>query len=124
MTDPAALHVLIVEDELMLLEVMAAELEDAGFAVTQATTAEIAHTLIAAGAAIDVLFTDIRLPGAMDGWQLAEAARQLRPGLPIVYATGFTRTPPRMAEGSLFFTKPYRAQAIIDAIRSFGPPGA
>jgi len=123
-TDPAALRVLIVEDEFMLLDVMAAELEDAGFVVTQATTAEIALALLAGGAAIDVLFTDIRLPGAMDGWQLAEAARGLRPGLPIVYATGFTQTPPRMAEGSLFFTKPYRAQMIIDAIRSFAPPAA
>lgn len=124
MSDTAAPRVLIVEDEFMLLEVMAAELEDAGFAVIPATTAEIALALIAGGTAIDVLFTDIRLPGAMDGWQLAEAVRRLRPGLPIIYATGFTQTPPRMAEGSLFFTKPYRAQTIIDAIHSFGPATA
>jgi len=56
----------------------------------------------------------------MDGWQLAEAARRLRPGLPIIYATGFTQTPPRLAEGSVFFTKPYRANAIISAIRTLG----
>ena len=120
MTDPAAPRILVVEDELMLLEVVTAELEDAGFAVAQATTAETALDLLATDAAIDILFTDIRLPGAMDGWQLAEAARGLRPNLTIIYATGFTQTPPRKAEGSLFFTKPYRAQAIIDAIRSFG----
>jgi len=120
MTELTALRILVVEDELMLLEVIASELEDAGFAVAQAMTAEIALGLIEGGAPIDILFTDIRLPGAMDGWQLAEAARRLRPGLPIIYATGFTQTPPRLAEGSLFFTKPYRAQAIIDAIRTLG----
>jgi CheY-like chemotaxis protein len=124
MTEAAAPRVLVVEDELMLLEVVAAELEDAGFTVAQATTAESALDLIAGGTEIDILFTDIRLPGAMDGWQLAEAARRLRPGLPIIYATGFSQTQPRLAEGSLFFTKPYRAQAIIDAIRSFGQAAA
>lgn len=113
-------RVLIVEDEIMLLEVVAAELEDAGFTVSQATTAEIALDVLRSDAAIDILFTDIRLPGAMDGWQLAEAARSLRPGLPIIYATGFTQTPPRLADGSVFFTKPYRANAIISAIRTLG----
>ena len=122
MTETAP-RVLIVEDEIMLLEVVAAELEDAGFTVSQATTAEIALSFIESDAAIDVLFTDIRLPGEMDGWQLAEAARRLRPGLPIIYATGFTQTPPRLAEGSVFFTKPYRANAIISAIRPLGGGG-
>ncbi|KQO72959.1 response regulator receiver protein [Methylobacterium sp. Leaf469] len=122
MTETAP-RVLIVEDEIMLLEVVAAELEDAGFTVSQATTAEIALSFIESDAAIDVLFTDIRLPGEMDGWQLAEAARRLRPGLPIIYATGFTQTPPRLAEGSVFFTKPYRANAIISAIRTLGGSG-
>ncbi|TXM72394.1 response regulator [Methylobacterium sp. WL69] len=123
MTDTATPRVLMVEDEPMLLEVVAAELEDAGFDVAQATTAEIALDLLESGAPVDILFTDIRLPGAMDGWQLAEAARRLRPGLPIIYATGFTQTPPRLAEGSVFFTKPYRAHAIIKAIRTLGGTG-
>lgn len=113
-------HVLMVEDESLLLEVITADLEDAGFAVTQAATAEIALDLLKGGVAVDILFTDIRLPGAMDGWQLAEAARELRPDLPIIYATGFTQTPPRLTEGSVFFTKPYRASAIIKAIRDLG----
>ena len=120
MTDTATPRVLMVEDETMLLEVVAAELEDAGFEVAQATTAEIALDMLKSGALIDILFTDIRLPGEMDGWQLAEAARRLRPGLPIIYATGFTQTPPRMADGSVFFTKPYRANAIIKALRTLG----
>ena len=70
-------------------------------------------------ASVDILFTDIRLPGLMDGWQLAEAARTLRPDLPVIYATGFSQTPPRLIEGSVFFTKPYRAATLIKAIESF-----
>lgn len=112
-------RILMVEDEPLLLEVITADLEDAGFAVLPAATAEVALNILKAEAAIDLLFTDIRLPGEMDGWQLAEAARTLRPGLPVIYATGFTQTPPRLIEGSLFFTKPYRAAALIKAIRSF-----
>ncbi|WP_264050384.1 response regulator [Methylobacterium flocculans] len=112
-------RILMVEDESLLLEVITADLEDAGFSVFPAATAEAAMTILRTEASIDILFTDIRLPGEMDGWQLAEAARTLRPGLPVIYATGFTQTPPRLIAGSLFFTKPYRAAALIKAIRSF-----
>lgn len=118
MSDAATNRVLMVEDEPLLLEVITADLEDAGFAVTPAANAEIAIDLLENGLSIDLMFTDIRLPGAFDGWQLAEVARTLRPGLPVIYATGFTTTPPRIIEGSMFFTKPYRASAIIRAIRT------
>ena len=124
MSDAAAPRVLMVEDESLLLEVITADLEDAGFEVTAAASAEIAFDLLKEGLVVDLLFTDIRLPGAMDGWQLAEAARVLRPGLPVIYATGFTATPPRVIEGSLFFTKPYRASAVIRAIRTLAPGAA
>lgn len=117
MSDLARYRVLMVEDEAFLLEVITADLEDAGFEVTPAPTAEIAIALLEDGLAVDLLFTDIRLPGRMDGWHLGEAARALRPGLPIIYATGFTTTPPRLTEASMFFSKPYRASAIVRAIR-------
>ncbi len=111
-------RILVVEDEPLLLEVITADLEDAGFAVAPATDAERAVAMLRDGEPVDLLFTDIRLPGTMDGWQLGEAARALRPDLPIIYATAFSQTPPRPTAGSLFFTKPYRSAAIIRAIRS------
>lgn len=122
MSASAKPRVLMVEDESMLLEVITADLEDAGFGVLQAATAEVAMNILRTEASVDVLFTDIRLPGQMDGWQLAEAARTLRPDLPVIYATGFTQTPPRLIEGSLFLTKPYRAAALIKAITAFTTP--
>ncbi|ACA17121.1 response regulator receiver protein [Methylobacterium sp. 4-46] len=112
-------NVLVVEDELLLLDLVTAELEDAGLTVIQAGTAEAALAALAGEAAIDLLFTDIRLPGAMDGWRLAEEAVRLRPDLRVIYATGFSGAAPRLTPGSLFFTKPYRPSAIIAAIRSF-----
>ncbi|GJE17496.1 response regulator [Methylobacterium marchantiae] len=112
-------RVLIVEDEVMLLEVITAHLEEAGYDVDQALNAEVALDILKSGRKVDVLFTDIRLPGAMDGWQLAEAAREIRRKLPVIYATGFSHTPPRLAEGAVFFSKPYRAAAIIRAIQGF-----
>lgn len=119
MSGSAKPRILMVEDESLLLEVITADLEDAGFAVFQAATAEIALNILKVEASVDILFTDIRLPGLMDGWQLAEAARALRPNLPVIYATGFSQTPPRLIEGSVFFTKPYRAATLIKAIESF-----
>ncbi|MGY2047662.1 response regulator [Methylobacterium sp. JK268] len=117
--DPSGIaSVLVVEDELLLLDLVAAELEDAGLSVLQASTAEEALAVLGGAARIDLLFTDIRLPGGMDGWRLAEEALRLRPALRVIYATGFSGAAPRLAPGSLFFTKPYRPSAIIAAIRS------
>lgn len=122
MTQPDKRRVLIVEDEPMLLDVITGHLEDAGYAVAQAATAEVALAILNGEEAVDVLFTDIRLPGGMDGWQLAEAARALKPDLAVIYATGFSHTPPRLTEGSVFFSKPYRVSAVIRAIRGFETP--
>jgi CheY-like chemotaxis protein len=73
---------------------------------------------------IDLLFTDIRMPGRLTGWDVAEQARTLRPGLPVIYATGYSEDAPRLVPGARFFKKPYRAIAIIDAARELGvsPP--
>jgi CheY-like chemotaxis protein len=56
--------------------------------VHEVTTADEALEYIDSGAAIDVLFTDINLPGGMNGAELATRARQMRPEMPIVYASG------------------------------------
>jgi CheY-like chemotaxis protein len=104
----------------MLLDVITAHLEDVGYDVVPAITAEIALDILRSGDRVDILFTDIRLPGAMDGWQLAEAAREIHPTLPVIYATGFSQTPPRMVEGAVFLQKPYRAASVIRAIKGFG----
>ena len=110
--------VLIVEDEALLLDIIAAEVEEEGFTVIRAMTAEAALDILQGSANVDLLFTDIRLPGRMNGWLLAEKARQLRGDLPILYATGYTEQSPREVDRTRFFVKPYRVAAVVKAIRT------
>jgi CheY-like chemotaxis protein len=65
----------------------------------------------------DVLITDIMLPGRVDGWQIAERCREHDPGLPVIYATGFSPVAPRPVPGSLSLRKPYRPKQIVQAVR-------
>jgi CheY-like chemotaxis protein len=114
--------VLIVEDEPLILCVAQAEFEDAGYEVIAAADGQEALAALESHPDVDVLFTDIRIPGALDGWALARSARQLVPGLAVIYATGFSQDQGLPVEGSLFFMKPYRLSRIIEAVRTFPMP--
>ncbi len=109
--------VLIVEDEEMVREVAAAEFADAGFTVIEAGTGAVALALLEGGAAVDLLFTDVRLPGDMDGWAVARQARALHPALPVMYATGFPGDRLAMVEGGQLVGKPYRLPVIVAQAR-------
>lgn len=105
----AAMTVLLVEDEELISELFAAALAKHGFAVHAVTSADAAWRYIDSGAELDVLFTDINLPGRMNGAELARRARQLRPDLPIVYASGRYRYTDigKLVPRSIFVSKPY-----------------
>ena len=118
--DAARPTILVVENEAMLLDVVAAELADAGFRVLCAASAEEADGMLGAGAGIDLLFTDIRLPGRLDGWDLAERARALNPALPVIYVTGYSAEAPRQVSASVLVMKPYRPSAIVRVARQLG----
>ncbi|MEZ5889196.1 MAG: response regulator [Xanthobacteraceae bacterium] len=110
--------VLIVEDEPLVLDMISQELTDQGFAVLEADTAEAALSIIESGQTVDVLFTDIRLPGEMDGWRLAATVRESKPKLPVIYATGYTVERNAQVPGSVFLKKPYRPSTIAETIRT------
>lgn len=111
--------VLLVEDEALIREVIALELEDAGFEVVQAADgAEAVEAL--ASRPPDLLFTDIRLPGSLSGWDIAEQARKVRPTLPIIYATGYADAHDRRLEGSVLLTKPFYPAQVLIAVRDLG----
>lgn len=112
--------VLIVEDEALIREIVAAEFTDAGYRVVEAGDDEAALAILDGSEPIDLLFTDIRLPGRLDGWGIARHARQLRPGLPVFYATGFSSDDPQIVPGGLFFRKPYLPTTIVAAARALG----
>ncbi len=81
-------RVLVVEDEFLISAMVADVLAEHGCEVHVAANAKDALEHLTCGAPCDVLFTDINLPGGVDGATLAQLARQLRPGLPVVYASG------------------------------------
>src|SRR5580704_14173378 len=81
-----AIHVLVVEDEILVSDWVVQSLSDQGFAVQAVTNAADALQHLASDP-VDVLFTDINLPCSMDGATLARRARELRPRLPIFYAS-------------------------------------
>ena len=66
---------------------------------------------------VDVLITDVELPGSVDGWQIAERCREHDPELPVIYATGFSPVAPRPVPGSLTLQKPYHPEDIVRAVR-------
>jgi CheY-like chemotaxis protein len=106
-------NILFVEDEPLLGELMVDALSEKGFAVTVVPDAGGALRYLLSGAQADVLFTDIDLGSGMDGAALAALVHQMRPKLPIVYASGrrslgeFTPVP-----GSVFLPKPYSLQQV------------
>ncbi len=80
------IHVLFVEDEFLISEWVSQSLAEQGFAVE--TVSNAADALAHLGSvSVDVLFTDIKLPGGMDGAALARRAREMQPGIPVVYAS-------------------------------------
>jgi CheY-like chemotaxis protein len=101
--------VLVVEDEALISEMVTEELEDQGFTVFVASNAADALRYIESGASIDALFTDVHLPGGMSGAQLAQRVREMRPELPIVYASGCWHPDKRdpLVTRSVFLEKPY-----------------
>jgi CheY-like chemotaxis protein len=110
-------QVLVAEDEELIRDLVCCELRDAGFAVVEAASGHHALRLIAGGAPLHALFTDIRLGQGPDGWEVADTFGQAYPGAPIIYASGFVPGPRRDRPGSLFFAKPYQPMAICDALQ-------
>ena len=118
-SDPCAL-LLVVEDEPMVRDLIVMELEDAGFSILEADNGDQAVAILAQNPDVQLLFTDIRLPGRLTGWDIAERARELRPDIPVIYATGYSAGDLRLVEGAIFMKKPYKPSAIVDAVRSLG----
>ena len=122
----APISVLLVEDEVLISNLVADCLTASGFIVHEVTTADEALRYIDSGANIDVLFTDVNLPGGMDGAELATRARELRPEMPIVYASGRFKLSDiaPLVPRSLFMSKPYDPAdvcALLTRLTAAGP---
>lgn len=111
------MRILVVEDDPLVREMAVGALTDEGFDVIEAATGEEALKHCEDRLA-DLIFTDIWLPGQLNGWDIAEHCRKNNPDIPIIYATGHSHVSPRPVAGSIWFQKPYRPQQIVEAIRN------
>lgn len=110
--------ILIVEDEALLRLDARDFLEEAGFDVFEAANAEGAIEILEREPEIRLVFTDVNMPGSMDGVRLAHYVRRRWPPTKIIVVSGKDR----VAEGDLpndvaFFSKPYRASQIVQKVR-------
>ena len=106
--------VLLVEDEALICDMVVEALQEQGFKVEAVSNAGDALGRLQSGSQIDVLFTDINLPGSMDGAALARRARELRPDLPVMYTSGRRAVIDQLEPlvGSMFVPKPYNPYDI------------
>lgn len=100
-------RVLLVEDEVLISMMIEDAMIARGFEVLTATNAGDALQVLSDGTPVDVLFTDINIEGDMDGTVLAHRAREIRPELAVLYASGTLKSIVNAVPGSTFLPKPY-----------------
>jgi PAS domain S-box-containing protein len=113
--------VLIVEDEPAVLEVATELFDSLGYDVLTATDAHEALEVLGRDTHIDVLFSDVIMPNGMNGVELSQKARSLRPGMKILLASGYpmsTLPSEGLGEGVSFISKPYRWAELSDKLRA------
>ena len=110
----ASFTVLVAEDDERVREVTAETLRSAGMRVLTAADGRAALALLERGETVDVLFSDIIMPGGLNGIELGRAARRLRPGLPVLLATGYAGTVAGGEDhGFEVMPKPYDQDAVL-----------
>lgn len=82
--------ILVVEDDPDVRKMATAQLRSLGYEIVEAADAESALAVLRDSPAIDLLFTDVVMPGDLTGLELGSRARELRPGLAVLYTSGFT----------------------------------
>ncbi|MEX1201545.1 MAG: PAS domain-containing protein [Methylophaga sp.] len=113
--------ILVVEDEALVREYVVAQLQLFGYQVHTAVDGQSALNLINQGIEVDLLFTDVIMPNGMSGRELADAARQVHPGLRVLFTSGYTENSivhhGRLDSGVLLLSKPYNRDELAQKIR-------
>jgi len=105
--------ILLVEDEVLIRMATADTLRAADFAVIEAASADEALAILNASVKVDVVMTDVRMPGSMDGLALANLLRAKRPELKLVVISGEHSAVPSQHAADLFFPKPCNMFVVI-----------
>ena len=114
--------ILVVEDDNLVRTFVVGQIQSLGYATVAAINAAEALAVIDGPQAIDLLFTDMILPGAMNGRQLADAALQRRASLKILFTSGYSNEAiihhGHLDAGVLLLAKPYRKSDLARMIRT------
>ena len=115
-------RILVVEDDEGVRAAVIDMLTDLGYRVQRAENAEGALKLLEGGAKVDLLFTDVVMPGSITTRELARRARELDPGLKILYTSGYTQNAivhnGRLDDDAFLLSKPYRKDELARKLRS------
>ena len=113
--------ILVVEDDADVRAFVVGQLGDLGYRVIEAADGPQAQRILESDQPIDLLFTDVIMPGGMTGRQLADAARAGRPGLKAIFTSGYTENSivhqGKLDKGVSFLSKPFRRQELALKIR-------
>jgi CheY-like chemotaxis protein len=112
--------ILLAEDDDLVRRFATDRLRSCGYDVVEAGSGPEALTALEAMGDIDLLFTDVIMPGGMTGRELADAVLALRPGTPVLYASGYTEDVilhnGRLDEGVKLLAKPYSARQLLHRV--------
>lgn len=113
--------ILVVEDDAMVRNFVITQLHSLGYKTIAAADGRVALAMVEKGEAFDLLFTDVIMPGGITGRQLADEVAKRRPGLKVLYTSGYTDNAivhhGRLDQGVLLLTKPYRKPQLAEMVR-------
>jgi CheY-like chemotaxis protein len=107
--------ILLVEDEFLIRLMLGEALRDEGFIVLEASDGDEGLAVLQSGQAVDVMITDVRMPGGIDGMELTRRSKGLAPARPVIVCSGHL-LPTESEPADAFFAKPYSAEALIEEI--------
>lgn len=113
--------IFVVEDDNLVRNFVTTQLQSLGYKTVAAPDGKTALDMIEAGQTFDLLFTDVVIPGGMSGRELAEEVARRRPGLKVLYTSGYTDNAivhhGKLDDGVMLLTKPYRRNQLAEMIR-------
>ena len=108
--------ILVVEDELLVRLLLSDALRDEGYRVVEACNADEALAILDATPP-DLIITDVRMPGSIDGLGLLALVREILPSLPVIITSGHLQAAQALAQGAaLFVAKPFTVEVVLEAV--------
>ena len=116
-SQPNAACILVVEDEFLIRLMISETMRDAGYTVIEAANADEAMDIIQSEVQLDLVFSDVAMPGSIDGLGLLKAAKTLHPGLPVLVTSGHCDPALALSGGAAqFIPKPYDLAAVVKLV--------